>query len=101
MTTAELTDFEALKGILGYSDERSVLKWCKLNKISVVKLGFKKYISSHSLTQYIDNQLVIFEVTKPELKIVHNNRKKKDHEQGNIYNEYLAKFDSIKKTKAA
>jgi hypothetical protein len=101
MTTAELTDFEALKGILGYTDDRSVMKWCREQNIPVLKMGFKKYISSHSLTQYIDNQLVIFEVPKPELKIIRNISKKKDHDQGNIYNEYLAKFDSIKKTKAA
>jgi hypothetical protein len=97
----DVTEFDELKEILGYTDERSVIKWCKTNNIPVLKMGFKKYILSHYLTQYIDNQLVIFEKAKPELKVVRYSVKKKSYAHSDTYNEYLSKFESIKKSKAA
>jgi len=55
-----LVELNELMKILGYSDERSVKKWCKRNIIPLFKAGSKIYTLSHYLTQYIDNQLVIF-----------------------------------------
>jgi hypothetical protein len=39
---------------------RSLKKWCKSKNIPIIKIGLKKYILSHYLTQYIDNQIVTF-----------------------------------------
>lgn len=56
---------EAMK-LLGYSDYRSIKKWCTTNNIPVASLGIKKYISKHLLTQHIENQIVIFVQEKPK-----------------------------------
>jgi hypothetical protein len=60
MRKEDLIEFSELMSFLGYTDERSTKSWCKKNKIPLVKVGSKKYIPSHLLTQYIDNQLVTF-----------------------------------------
>lgn len=61
----DLVDFEALKLLLGYDDDRSIKKWCKMNKIPLIKLGSKVYVLLKSISQNIDNQLLIF--VKPSL----------------------------------
>jgi hypothetical protein len=57
----DLIKFEDLMKLLGYSDERSVKKWCRKRSIPIIPMGLNKYILSHFLTQHIDNQLVIFD----------------------------------------
>lgn len=41
---------------LGYTDERSVLNWCKNNKIMVVRMGKNKYVPSELVKLYYDRQ---------------------------------------------
>lgn len=92
-------ELEELMLILGYSDERSSLKWCKDQGIPVVKLGLKKYISSQLLTQYIDNQLVIFVKGTKVSKTKSSAQFVPDSE---IVSKYLEKFksnDSIRPSK--
>lgn len=55
-----LTELTELMNCLGYEDERSVKKWCRINKVPILKMGLKKYILSYFLTQLIENQLFIF-----------------------------------------
>lgn len=57
----DLLDIAQLMPLLGYSDPRSIIKWCKSKNIPIIKVGLKKYVLSHYLTQYIDNQLITFE----------------------------------------
>ncbi|MBL7930525.1 MAG: hypothetical protein JNL60_01400, partial [Bacteroidia bacterium] len=57
----DLVDIQDLMLLLGYTDPRSVKKWCKQRDIPILSLGLKKYVSQHILTQYIDNQLVKFD----------------------------------------
>ena len=101
MTTAELTDFEALKGILGYTDDRSVMKWCREQKIPVLKMGFKRYISSHTLTQYIDNQLVIFGEAKSQAELIHKSIPRKYKPNNKLIETYISKYESDETPKAA
>ena len=124
MTKQDLIDFSELTVILGYTDERSIIKWCKTNKFPVLKVGSKKYILSHYLTQYIDNQLLIFEqanffspnevftmiknkettiekkskITEGTLRVEKQTSYKPDNE---IISKYLNKYESNNKSKAA
>lgn len=52
-----LMELNALMQLLGYEDERSVKKWCKQNKIPVLKIGAKKYTLTHLFNKHIGNQL--------------------------------------------
>jgi len=56
----DLIEHSELMELLGYEDERSFKRWCDKQHIPIIKMGLKKYILSQYLTQYIDNQLVIF-----------------------------------------
>ena len=58
----DLIEHSELMHLLGYEDERSFKKWCDKQQIPIVKIGLKKYILSHFLTQYIDNQLIICKI---------------------------------------
>jgi len=41
---------------LGYSDPRSILNWCKKNKIAVMQSGKIKYVASAQIELYYENQ---------------------------------------------
>ena len=56
----DLIEHSELMRLLGYEDERSLKKWCQKYQIPIIKIGLKKYVVSQYLTQYIDNQIVIF-----------------------------------------
>lgn len=91
----DIIEITQLFEILGYEDERSVLKWCAKHNIPVIKLGLNKFISSQLLTQYIDNQLVIFvnenkNVEKPPSTYEPKNT---------IAAKYLNKYESASKIK--
>lgn len=60
MKIDEMVEFEQLKSWLGYSDQRSVVRWCEKRFLPILHFGLKRYVSSQLLTQYIDNQLVKF-----------------------------------------
>jgi len=57
----DLVDIRELMDLLGYTDERSVKKWCSKRNIAILTLGLNKFVSKHLLTHYIDNQIVIFD----------------------------------------
>lgn len=109
MELSNLVELIELFELLGYQDERSVLKWCARNKIPVIKLGIKKYVSSHLLTQSIDNQLLIFvkrndaSKIKPEDEVGNSPQKTKKSEEGiyqpnnELISKYLAKYESASK----
>jgi hypothetical protein len=90
---SNLVELIELFELLGYQDERSVIRWCGSNNIPVVKLGLKKYISSHLLTQTIDSQIVIF-VKGKKLSSNKNNLYKPDNE---TISKYLKKYESSSK----
>jgi hypothetical protein len=94
----DLIEAGALMEMLGYTDERSLKKWCKAREIPLLRIGLKRYILSHYLTQYIDNQLVIFgngKMLKPETG---SDQLKEEIENPNVTNE-ISK--STKRSKAA
>jgi hypothetical protein len=103
----DLIDIQELMVLLGYSDERSVKKWCKAKEVPIIVLGLKKYISSQYLTQYIDNQLVIFvggiESKNTSSETENRYVKKKAKRIKGLYNpgneiisKYLTKYESNK-----
>ncbi len=51
MNLSELAD------LLEYDDQRSVVKWCKKNKILILHVGKAKYVSSQMIDQYFENKL--------------------------------------------
>jgi hypothetical protein len=55
-----LVDLNELMEILGYSDERSVKKWCKQNKVPLFHIGTRKYTLTNFLTTHIENLLGTF-----------------------------------------
>ena len=94
-TKEDLTDQSVLMELLGYIDERSFVKWCMKNNIPIIKIGLKKYILSHFLTQIIDNQLVKF--------VKDDDSKEKQIKQfvpeNEIIAKYLSKYESASKIK--
>lgn len=108
----DLVDIQDLMKLLGYTDERSLKKWCKSHEIPIVTMGLKKYILSHYLTQYIDNQCVIFVKGKTEQDIDSQSDRKKEQKakpgnrgsyqpKNEIIQKYLAKYESNSKPKTA
>lgn len=103
-----LVELTELFELLGYQDERSVIKWCGRNNIPIVKLGLKKYISSHLLTQIVDNQLVIFvkdnKITNKSSEAENEKTQEKPvrvqkgafNPDNEIILKYLAKYESAK-----
>lgn len=90
-------ELRELMSILGFTDERSIRKWCNAHIIPVIIMGLKKYILSRYITQYIDNQIVIFE-NRDQEKIT----KKESYKPKNkIIADYLAKYESSKNDNAA
>ena len=93
----DLTEFGELMRVLGYKDERSAKKWCNQNKVPVLKIGSKKYILSQYLTQYIDNQLVIFvkeSSTGVENLIKNDLEEKSANQHGEAAKKFLSKIKS-------
>ncbi len=90
----DITTFEELMALLGYVDPRAAIKWCATNKIPILKLGLKKYISSHFLTQIIDNQIVTF--VKGNKAVCQDNPAFKPTTE--IISKYLQKYESASKT---
>ena len=41
---------------LGYSDPRSIVNWCKKNKIAIMRSGKIKYVASAQIELYYENQ---------------------------------------------
>ncbi len=113
MLNENLIELSELMQLLGYGDERSIRKWCKNNSIPIIKLGLKKYVLSHLLTQYIDNQCVIFvkgkrSTTNQELKQSQNTTNSNTRSTQKAYNpnnelisKYLSKYESDNKSKTA
>jgi len=104
----EWEDIQDLMQFLGYSDERSVKKWCKKRNIPILIAGLNKYVSKHLLTQYIDNQLVIFvkgneaiENLPKKIESVSKNRDKRYIPENEIINKYLLKYESDAKSKTS
>jgi len=52
-----LIELEDFKKKLGYKDSRSILKWCKKNGITIIKLGKKKYCYKETLDNYLKKEL--------------------------------------------
>jgi hypothetical protein len=92
---AELMQF------LGYSDPRSLEKWCKKNKLKIIKAGLKKYVSSQKLTQILDNQYVIFEEEKDCKPKSKKNIDSNYTPTNEIISKYLTKYESKNKPRAA
>lgn len=105
----DLVDIQDLMTLLGYSDERSIKRWCKARGIPIVSLGLKRYVLQHYLTQYIDNQLVIFDNGHVDQKPASESENKKaqrktkrigkgTYDPGNeIIAKYLTKYESSDK----
>ena len=92
----QIVEIGELHKILGYQDERSVLRWCKKHDITIIKLGLKKYFPSHLLTQILDNQLFKF----VEKKKTDTKNEKKYLPQNEIVSQYLSKYESTNQTKS-
>lgn len=98
----DLVDIQDLMLLLGYTDPRSVKKWCKQRDIPILSLGLKKYVSQHILTQYIDNQFVKFvkdgkvnEIKSKKSNEVTEFRYEKSYQpKDKIISKYLAKYES-------
>jgi hypothetical protein len=58
--TDKLTTIEELSEILGFTDIRSIEKWCKSNRIPIITMGKRKYIVSTFINQYIENEMNSF-----------------------------------------
>ena len=46
--------------LLEYEDERSILNWCKKNKIPVVHAGKAKYVLNDFINQFFKNDITKF-----------------------------------------
>ncbi len=98
----DLVDIQDLMLLLGYTDPRSVKKWCKEKEIPIISLGLKKYVSQQILTQYIDTQLVTFvrgnKVNEIEYEksneVTEFHREKSYQPKDKIISKYLAKYES-------
>lgn len=51
---------DELEQLLGYSDTRSTKKWCRKNKIQILKAGKKSYVLSNMIDIYFQKQLAGF-----------------------------------------
>lgn len=54
-----LIGLEELMGLLGYTDERSVRKWCSDNQIPILELGKRRYIHKDIIMQMINEGLSV------------------------------------------
>lgn len=52
-----LIELEDLKKKLGYKDSRSVSKWCRQNKVTIIQFGKKKYCCKETLDNYLKKEL--------------------------------------------
>ena len=60
IATKNLIELTELMHILGYSDMRTIKKWCIKNKIPLFKVGAKKYTLSNFLNLIIGHQVTDF-----------------------------------------
>lgn len=99
----DLLDIAQLMPLLGYSDPRSIIKWCKSKNIPIIKVGLKKYVFSHYLTQYIDNQLITFEKAVESVTILPKKLSEKTNKkykpENEIVNKYLSRYETDAKPK--
>ncbi len=107
----DLIEHAALMRILGYTDERSLKRWCKERLIPIITIGIKKYILSQYLTQYIENQLVIFakassvnpdehilKVNSPKIGVgMGENKEEQKPERGKAASQFINKIKSYEK----
>jgi len=56
----KLTEIKELAEILGYSDGRSVEKWCKQNKVPLFHIGKKTYTIRNFIDRFISEKLELF-----------------------------------------
>jgi hypothetical protein len=56
----KLTEIGELADILGYEDERSVIKWCRKNKVPLFHIGKKTYTVKNFLDRFISEKLEQF-----------------------------------------
>lgn len=56
----KLLELNELTELLGFTDKRSVIKWCNENKLLVLTLGKKKYIALDLLNAIIESKLTSF-----------------------------------------
>ena len=56
----KLTGIGELADILGYEDERSVVKWCRKNKVPLFHIGKKIYTVKNFLDRFISEKLEQF-----------------------------------------
>ncbi len=56
----KLMDIQEILNLLGYEDERSVINWCKKNKVPVIKMGKKNYVLSDFIETFIEKELNSF-----------------------------------------
>ena len=102
MIRTDLIELSELMTFLGYTDLRSVLKWCKKHSIPFVKAGLKKYILSQNLTHIIDNQLVIFvKGDESPQEPIPNNQTESGSPIKKIASRYLEKYETYAKSKTS
>ncbi len=46
-STYHLIEQKEVMELLGYSDERSIKRWCKERKIPIIRFGLKEYVIIH------------------------------------------------------
>lgn len=62
-------DIATIHDLLGYTDTRSVEKWCKENKLPILTIGKRKYTVENFLEIFLEKELKIFidaNYTNPE-----------------------------------
>ena len=65
----KLVDISTIYDLLGYSDSRSVEKWCNENKLPIMTIGKKKYTVENFLEIFLEKELKVFinsNFTNPE-----------------------------------
>ncbi len=56
----KLVDIATIYDLLGYTDSRSVEKWCKENKLPIMTIGMRKYTIGNFLEIFIEREMKIF-----------------------------------------
>jgi L-2-hydroxyglutarate oxidase LhgO len=57
MIQDKLIEIKELMEILGYTDERTVVKWCKAHNVPLFGVGSRKYSISNFLEIFLENEL--------------------------------------------
>ena len=53
----KLMKLSELGDLLEYSDQRSILRWCKQNQILIFHVGKARYVASEMIDKYFENKL--------------------------------------------